>query len=261
MIELKYFVIGLIQGLTEFLPISSSGHLVLLSKITQWEDQGLITDIAVHVGTLLAVIIYLRKEIFFLLKKLIQFNLIESNIIFKIALSTIPAIIVGYFIYDFVNLYFRNLQLVAISSIVFAIILYISDRNYENQKEWKGITYKEAFIIGLFQILAFIPGASRAGVTITGARFLGLNRSNAAIFSMLLSIPVILASLTLLLFEISYSEYNYINLQKPLFAASIACITAILAINFMMKLIQSTNFNLFIIYRIIMGFLLLFFYG
>ena len=132
---LKYFVIGLIQGLTEFLPISSSGHLVLLSKITQWEDQGLITDIAVHVGTLLAVIIYLRKEIFFLLKKLIQFNLIESNIIFKITLSTIPAIIVGYFIYDFVNLYFRNLQLVAISSIVFAIILYISDRNYENQKE------------------------------------------------------------------------------------------------------------------------------
>ena len=89
MIEFKYFVIGLIQGLTEFLPISSSGHLVLLSKITQWEDQGLITDIAVHVGTLLAVIIYLRKEIFFLLKKLILFNLIGSNIIFKIALSTI----------------------------------------------------------------------------------------------------------------------------------------------------------------------------
>ena len=261
MIELKYFVIGLIQGLTEFLPISSSGHLVLLSKITQWEDQGLITDIAVHVGTLLAVIIYLRKEIFFLLKKIIQFNLIESNIIFKIVLSTIPAIIVGYFIYDFVNLYFRNLQLVAISSIVFAIILYISDRNYENKKEWKDITYKEAFIIGVFQILAFIPGASRAGATITGARFLGLNRSNAAIFSMLLSIPVILASLTLLLFKISYSEYNYTNLQQPIFSASIACITAILAINFMMKLIQSTNFNLFIIYRIIMGFLLLFFYG
>ena len=261
MIEFKYFVIGLIQGLTEFLPISSSGHLVLLSKITQWEDQGLITDIAVHVGTLLAVIIYLRKEIFFLLKKLIQFNLIESNIIFKIALSTIPAIIVGYFIYDFVNFYFRNLQLVAISSIVFAIILYISDRNYENKKEWKDITYKEAFIIGVFQILAFIPGASRAGATITGARFLGLNRSNAAIFSMLLSIPVILASLTLLLFKISYSEYNYTNLQQPIFSASIACITAILAINFMMKLIQSTNFNLFIIYRIIIGFLLLFFYG
>ena len=261
MFELKYFVIGLIQGLTEFLPISSSGHLVLLSKITQWEDQGLITDIAVHVGTLLAVIIYLRKEIFFLLKKIIQFNLIESNIIFKIVLSTIPAIIVGYFIYDFVNLYFRNLQLVAISSIVFAIILYISDRNYENKKEWKDITYKEAFIIGVFQILAFIPGASRAGATITGARFLGLNRSNAAIFSMLLSIPAILASLTLLLFKISYSEYNYTNLQQPIFSASIACITAILAINFMMKLIQSTNFNLFIIYRIIIGFLLLLFYG
>ena len=129
------------------------------------------------------------------------------------------------------------------------------------QKEWKGITYKEAFIIGLFQILAFIPWASRAGVTITGARFLGLNRSNAAIFSMLLSIPVILASLTLILFKISYSEYSYINLQQPIFAACIACITAILAINFMMKLIRSTNFNLFIIYRIIIGFLLLFFYG
>ena len=176
---LHIFIISCLQGITEFLPISSSGHLLALPYVTGWHEQNLTVDVAVHVGTLFAVFIYLRKEIFFLLKKLIQFNLIESNIIFKIALSTIPAIIVGYFIYDFVNFYFRNLQLVAISSIVFAIILYISDRNYENQKEWKGITYKEAFIIGLFQILAFIPGASRAGVTITGARFLGFNRSNS----------------------------------------------------------------------------------
>ena len=261
MFEIQYFIIGVIQGITEFLPISSSGHLVIISKITNWEDQGLITDVAVHVGTLFAVFIYLRKEIFFLLKKLIQFNLIESNIILKIVLATIPAILVGYFIYDIVSNYFRNLKLVAISSIVFAIILYFSDRNTHHHKEWRDISYKEAFIIGLFQILAFIPGASRAGVTITGARFLGYNRINAAIFSMLLSIPVILASLTLSSFELVQFGYNDINLLQPLFAAFTACLTAILSINFMMKLIKNTNFNIFIIYRILLGILLLLFYG
>ena len=193
MFELQYFLIGIIQGVTEFLPISSSGHLVLFAQLTNWEDQGLFTDIAVHFGTLFAVIIYLRKDIYYFFTNIFQFKIFEDQIIFKIILATLPAIILGYFIYDYVSLYFRSIQLIALSSIVFAIILFFADRVKMESKGWNRVTYIEALIVGLFQVLAFIPGASRAGVTVTGARLLGYDRVNAARFSMILSIPIILA--------------------------------------------------------------------
>ena len=119
----------------------------------------------------------------------------------------------------------------------------------------------QAFIIGLFQVLAFIPGASRAGITITGARFLGIDRSSAAIFSMLLSIPIILASLVLTSLDLVISDETNINLYKSLFAGVVACITALLSINIMMLIIQRSTYNIFIIYRVILGFILLYFYA
>ena len=119
MFELQFILIGVIQGITEFLPISSSGHLVLFGQLSNWEDQGLFTDIAVHFGTLFAVIFYLRKDIFYLFANVFQFKFIKDQIIFKIILSTLPAILIGYFIYDYVSIYFRNVQLIAISSILF----------------------------------------------------------------------------------------------------------------------------------------------
>ena len=186
MFELQYFLIGIIQGVTEFLPISSSGHLVIFAQLTNWEDQGLFTDIAVHFGTLFAVLIYLRKDIYYFLTNIFQLKVFEDQIIFKIILATLPAIVLGYFIYDYVSLYFRNIQLIALSSIVFAIILFFADRVKMDIKSWNKITYIEALVVGLFQVLAFIPGASRAGVTITGARLLGYDRVNAARFSCLL---------------------------------------------------------------------------
>ena len=128
MFELQFILIGVIQGITEFLPISSSGHLVLFGQLSNWEDQGLFTDIAVHFGTLFAVIFYLRKDIFYLFANVFQFKFIKDQIIFKIILSTLPAILVGYFIYDYVSIYFRNIQLIAISSMLFAIILYLADK-------------------------------------------------------------------------------------------------------------------------------------
>ena len=260
MFELQYLLIGIIQGLTEFLPISSSGHLVLFAQLTDWEDQGLFTDIAVHFGTLFAVIIYMRKDILFLIINIFKLEFLSNKIILKIIVATLPAILVGFFIYDFVSLYFRDVRFIACSSLIFGIILYFADKTNFSQKNWKNITFVEAFIIGLWQVIAFIPGASRAGVTITGARFLHFDRINATKFSMLLSIPIILASLSLSLFDISFSEDEIINIYPSIFAASIAFITALLSINFMMKLIQITNFNLFIIYRIILGIILLGFY-
>ncbi|MDA9632976.1 undecaprenyl-diphosphate phosphatase [Pelagibacteraceae bacterium] len=260
MFELQYFLIGIIQGVTEFLPISSSGHLVLFAQLTNWEDQGLFTDIAVHFGTLFAVIIYLRKNIYYFFTNIFQFKIFEDQIIFKIILATLPAIILGYFIYDYVSLYFRSIQLIALSSIVFAIILFFADRVKMESKGWNRVTYIEALIVGLFQVLAFIPGASRAGVTITGARLLGYDRVNAARFSMILSIPIILASMTLSLINILNEEYVAVNLYQSFFASLVAFITALLSIMFLMRFIKKANFNIFIIYRIVLGIILLVIY-
>ncbi len=257
MFELQYFLIGVIQGVTEFLPVSSSGHLVLFAQLTKWEDQGLFTDIAVHFGTLFAVLIYLRKDIYYFVTNIFQFKIFEDQIILKVILATLPAIIFGYFIYDYVSLYFRSIQLIALSSIVFAIILFFADRVKMESKSWNKITYIEAFVVGLFQVLAFIPGASRAGVTITGARLLGYDRLNAARFSMILSIPIILASMTLSFINIFNEEYVVVNFYQSFSAALVAFITALLSIIFLMRFIKKANFNIFIIYRIILGITLL----
>ena len=257
MFELQFFLIGVIQGVTEFLPISSSGHLVLFAQLTNWEDQGLFTDIAVHFGTLFAVLIYLRKDIYYFLTNIFHFKLFEDQIIFKIILATLPAIILGYFIYDYVSLYFRSIQLIALSSIVFAIILFVADKVKMECKSWNKITYSEALVVGFFQVLAFIPGASRAGVTITGARLLGYDRLNAARFSMILSIPIILASMTLSLINVFKNEYVEVNISQSFSAAIIAFITALLSITFLMNFIKKFNFNIFIIYRLLLGILLL----
>ncbi len=261
MFELQYFIIGIVQGFTEFLPISSSGHLVLVSELTIWQDQGLFTDVAVHVGTLSAVIIYLRSHITSLIKSFLSFQLTQNDNLIKIIIATIPAVIVGFFIFDFVQLYFRDIKVVAVTSVVFAALLFVADHFKIKKSSWKSMSYVQAFIIGIFQVLAFVPGASRAGVTITGARFLGFDRSSAAIFSMLLSIPIILASLVLTSLDlISSSEVN-INLYQSLFAAFVACITALVSIKIMMRIIQSSTFNIFIIYRVLLGFILLYFYA
>jgi len=259
MFELQYFFIGFIQGITEFLPISSSAHLILISKLTSWQDQGIFTDICVHVGTLGAVIFYLRIDIKNIILDFFNFN--KSNFFaIKIIIATIPAVIIGYLVYEYFILYLRNIEVIAWASIFFGILLFVSDRNKGSNKKWEDLNYYEIILVGLFQVLAFIPGASRAGVTITGSRFLNVERRSAAKFSMLLSIPIILASLILAL-SIFFSDFKEVNLNESLFATFIAFITALSSIHFMMRLLQFTNFNLFIIYRILLGIIILFFYA
>ncbi len=261
MFELQYLIIGIVQGFTEFLPISSSGHLVLVSELTSWQDQGLFTDVAVHVGTLLAVIIYLRSHITALVKNFFSLQLTQNHNLIKIIIATVPAVLVGFFIFDFVQLYFRDIKVVAVTSVVFAALLFVADHFKTKISSWENMSYIQAFIIGVFQILAFIPGASRAGVTITGARFLGFDRSSAAIFSMLLTIPIILASLLLTSYDFMNNPDVNINLYQSLFAATVACITALVSIKIMIQIIQRSTFNIFIIYRVLLGFILLYFYA
>ncbi len=259
MFELQYFLIGIIQGITEFIPISSSGHLVLFAELTEWEDQGLFTDIAVHFGTLFAVLLYMRKEVYKLLVDIFKMQIFQDKIVLKIIVATLPAIIIGFFIYDYIIFYLRNITVMALTSIFFALILYIADKKKFNNKSWDNISYKESFIIGLWQVLAFIPGASRAGVTITGARFLNFNRSNATKFSMLLSIPVIIASMSLSFAEFYVSGEPIEQLYPSIFSALIAFFSALISISFMMKLVKVSNFNIFIVYRILLGILILLF--
>ena len=261
MFELQFLVLGLVQGITEFLPISSSAHLILISELTEWKDQGIFTDIAVHVGTLGAVILYLLKEIKKIIFDFFQFKNNSNFFFIKIIIATLPALIIGFIVYEYFILYFRNLIVIAWSSIIFAIILFIADRKINSHKSWEQLNFFEVFSIGLWQSLAFIPGASRAGVTITGARFLSIKRDSAAIFSMLLSIPIILASLSLSLIDLYIMENNTINVLPSIFSAFVAFFTALISIHMMMKILKVTNFNIFIIYRILLGIALLLFYA
>jgi len=262
MFELQYFIIGLVQGITEFLPISSSAHLILIPELMNWDDKGIFTDIAVHVGTLGAVILYLLKDI---RKIIIDFIDLRKNssqyFAIKIFIATLPALVIGFIFYEYLIHYFRNLLVIAWSSIIFGIILFAADQRKNLHKSWENLSFIEVFFIGLWQSLAFIPGASRAGVTITGARLLNVKRDSAAIFSMILSIPVIIASLFLSLLDLYYLEELNTNLSGSFFSATVAFITALLSIHGMMKLIKITSYNIFIIYRIFLGIALLFFYG
>ena len=262
MFELQFFIIGFIQGITEFLPISSSAHLILIAEITDWEDQGVFTDIAVHTGTLGAVIFYLFKDIKIVFIDFFKFKKNNSNFFaLKIIFATLPALIVGFVIYEYFLFYFRNLLVIAWASIIFGIILFLADQKKNSNKNWENLSFYEVFLIGLCQVLAFIPGASRAGVTITGARLLRVKRDSAAKFSMLLSIPIIAASLSLALIDLYNFEFIYVQLQQSFFSAFISFITALISIHFMMKILQFTNYNIFIIYRILLGIGLLVFYA
>jgi len=261
MFDLQYIVLGFAQGFTEFLPISSSAHLILISEIFHWKDQGLFNDISVHVGTLGAVIIYLYKELrkilydFFLINNL-KFKQTQYYVL-KILIATLPALIVGFIVFKYFISDLRNLTVIAYASIFFGIILYFVDRFSVSKYHWQNLSFINAFIIGISQVLAFIPGASRAGVTITGARLLGLRRDSAAIFSMILSIPIILASIFLLLLDLYNLKSFEVNISQTTVSTLVAFITALLSIHFMMKILQKTNFTIFIVYRILLGIILL----
>ena len=264
-----YLLIALVQGVTEFLPISSSGHLVLLPSITNRSDHGLLIDIAAHIGTLTAVMIYVRSDLIKMilalknaaLKKLrpkanIHIDMYSLVIIRLLIISTIPVIVAGFLISLFEPSVLRLMQTVAISNIVFAMLLWHSDKMSPSKSVIGEIDLRQALFIGLAQMFALIPGTSRSGVTITMARYLGLNRLSAARFSLLLSIPVIIAAGCLQIFKLIQQE-NIVVGTTAMFVAVFSCIVALGAIHGMMKWLRRANFNLFVYYRLALGLLLL----
>ena len=245
----EIFILSLVQGITEFLPISSSSHLILISKYIRFENQGMSVDISLHIGSFLAVITYFRKDIINFIK--------NKNLFYKIFISSIPVMLVGFFLvkYNLIDR-LRNIQVIGWATIIFGILLFVSDKMSLDKKIEKNFSYSSAIIIGILQIASLIPGVSRSGIGITAARFLQFDRYDSAKISFLLSIPILAA---VSLFGIS----NLINSNNLSF--SILNLTAIflsfifsyVTIKFFLQYIKKFSLNIFVIYRLVIGIILL----
>ncbi|HIN76665.1 MAG TPA: undecaprenyl-diphosphate phosphatase [Rhodospirillales bacterium] len=263
---LQMLTLAAVQGITEFLPVSSSAHLILVPKLTGWPDQGLLIDVAVHVGTLLAVILYFWKDNLAMISAIFQsFQQLPNRnplnpefwLMIKLVLATIPVLIAGYIINRYLGNAFRSLEVIGWTTLCFALLLLIADKLSMTIREINHITFKGAIVIGLFQILALIPGTSRAGITMTAARFQGIGRRDAARFSLLLSIPVIFAAGCLKSFDL-YILGNQAYFKEALVIAVLSFGFAMTAISLMMFWLRNFSYTPFVVYRIALGATLLF---
>ncbi len=264
MLLIYLVVIALIQGITEFLPVSSSAHLILLPSLLDLEDQGLLIDVMAHSGTLCAVILYFKKDVHALLCGLIDLfkrrKTDSANLFINICIATPPTLIAGFLMNSFgIDLLIRNPLTIAITTIVFGVLLWHADRSLESMDRIELIDRKSAFLIGIAQTLALIPGVSRSGITMTIARYLKFDRKSSARFSMLISIPLI-SLLTLYaflkLFNQSPDRITQFNWQAGLIVAFLSFVSAYFVIRFFMSLISKTGFGIFVLYRLILGCLL-----
>ena len=247
------FLLGLIQALGEFLPISSSAHLALWPFFSGTAYQGLAFDVLLHLATLIAVVAYFYKDLINLTKQGLTAPKSEDGRLFWfIGLATIPAAVAGYFLDDLAENTFRNPLLIACTLIVFAVILWLADHYNKKQNVNKKPTGLILFLIGCAQMLAIVPGVSRSGITISMALFLGLTRVTSARISFLLSVPVIAGAAVLKLKDLSLSDLN-----GPLLCGFFtAMIVGWLTIKFLMRFISKHNFNIFVYYRIALGILI-----
>jgi undecaprenyl-diphosphatase len=250
-------ILALVQGITEFLPISSSAHLILVPALTDWPDQGPIIDIAVHIGTLFAVIFYFRRdmsEMFLGLGDIIRGKISGgSKLALMIFLATLPIIVGGYALLHFDLLHgLRSVRLIAWTTLGFGLLLYLTDKFGSSAKPMAAIGVRDALSIGLAQVLALVPGTSRSGITMSAARALGFQRADAARFSMLLSIPTILAAGTLASIELADTDNASLGLDA-LLAAGFAFAAALAAISLLMRWLEKSDFTPFIIYRVLLG--------
>ncbi len=246
---IEIFILSLIQGITEFLPISSSSHLILISEYFSFENQSLSIDVSLHIGSFIAVIFYFKKDIL---------NFVENKIIFiKILISSIPVMVVGFFLVKTgIIEKIRNINVIAFTTIIFGIFLYISDKFKLEKNINNDFTLKSALFIGFFQILSLIPGVSRSGIAITAARLLNYKRVDAGKISFLISIPILGAVSLFGIKNLLTSEdlnFTYINLVSIIVSFFFSLIT----IKYFLKYIKRFNLNVFVFYRIILGSLLL----
>ena len=246
---IEVLILSAIQGISEFLPISSSAHLILVSSLYEFKSSSLLIDISLHLGSLFSIIYFFRKE-------LLDFKN-NQKLISLIIFGSIPLIIVGYILYTTGIIYsLRNIKVIAWTTLVFGVILYIADQSHFNKKISSNLNIKAILIIGLFQIFSLIPGVSRAGITITAARILKFNRIDSSKISFLLSIPALAGASFLGLkdvFEQSF-EFNYLVIIAIVSSFAFSFTT----VKFFLEYINKFSMNAFVIYRIIIALILFF---
>jgi len=249
MTVLHALILGIVQGLGEFLPISSSAHLVLVPWLFGWEDPGLTFDVALHMGTLFAVVLYFWKDWVKLIKAALRPDASEDKRIFwYLVVATIPGALFGFALEKKAETVFRSPLLIGIMMIVMGILLYLADKKREIRKV-NTMTLKEAIWIGLSQALAIIPGVSRSGSTMTTARFFTLTREDAARFSFLMSTPIILGAGVLKLRHLTMASINL-----PFSVGVITSfVVGILSISFLLKYLKNNSFRIFVGYRLVIG--------
>lgn len=252
-------VLGIVQGITEAFPISSSGHLIFFPQLFGWAPQAYDFDVIIHLATLLAIVWVLKTEVIGVAKGVFQKNSAEGKLGFKIILATIPAVIVGLIIsLDFVD-EVRVISVVAFNLILWGVVLWIADwygsKRVSKYKEVEKTTWAQSIIIGISQALALIPGTSRSGITMSAGMFAGLDRETSARFSFLLAIPAVAGAGVLTFFDVIQSGFS-----TPLPAMIAGFITAfvfgVIAMKLLLKLLVSASFKWFAIYRIILGILI-----
>ena len=260
--NLQIVVLAIVQGLTEFLPVSSSAHLILLPRLLMWPDQGLVFDVAVHIGSLVAVVFYFRSEI----KRMTVAWLgslsgsgaanQDSLLAWWVIVATLPAILVGFLAQSLIELHLRSATVIALASIGFGLLLWLVDLRAKRNRDEYQLRLKDVLLIGCFQVLALIPGTSRSGITITCGLMLGLTRQAAARFSFLLAIPVIIASGALQSYRM-VTEVNPISWSDLMLGVALSAVSAGLCIHFFLQLVERIGMLPFVAYRVALGLLIL----
>ena len=256
----QILLLSFIQGVTEFLPISSSGHLVLVPALCGWKDQGMLMDVAAHMGTLVSVLLYFRNDVISLFKG--SFSLLrgkfneDTQLLINLIIATIPVVVVGLFFEKVVGDSLRSVTVIAWMGILFGLILYIADRYGHLVETVSDTTLKRALLFGLAQCVALINGVSRSGACITVGRFMNYKRTDAARFAFLMSIPTITAAGTLKGYQL-FKSGDFSMMGDAAMMAVFSFVFGFCAIAFMMRWLQKSTLTPFVIYRVILGVFLL----
>lgn len=253
-------ILAFVQGITEFLPISSSAHLILVPVFTGWQDQGLAIDVAMHIGTLAAVILYFRKDVMQILRGagdvVGRRSSADARLALQLVIATLPVVVLGFLFKEQISLDWRSPLLIAVTTAVFGLLLWKADRGADRLTGTiLDLTWKMALIIGLMQAVALLPGVSRSGITMTAALLLGLCRTESARFSLLLSIPTTAAAGALGMIDLVRSNDAALQGQAVV-AAVLAFGSALLAISVLMRWLKTASFMPFVIYRLVLAALL-----
>jgi len=250
MSSLEAVILGLVQGLGEFLPISSSAHLILTPWLFGWKDPGLVFDVALHIGTLVAVLAFFWRDWIVLAKDGLTGRRTPAGRMFwHLVVATIPGAAFGLMFEDYISTVFRNPALIGVMLIVMGVILYLVDRYAPAGKGMDRVGWKESVWIGVSQAFAMIPGVSRSGITITAGRALGLNRETSARFSFLLSTPIIVGAGLMQARNLTPADFNLPFITGVLVSAAVGY----LSIKFLLRFLVANNFFIFVVYRFILG--------